>query len=130
MHNIIKYREIYFDPMHPDPRQAQSAMFLFSDVLGIEHVAASSPLQLIIHYDITHITLTDILAVLLEHGFHLDASITSKLKQALYQYTEETQRANMGITGKHTTRDIFMTRHKRRPHGCRDHRPSHWRQYR
>ena len=129
MQNLIKYREISFDPMHPDPCQAQSATFLFSNVPGIKHVAAPDPLQLIIQYDITHITLADILDALLDQGFHLDASITSKLKQALFQYTEETQRANMGITG-HATRDIFMTQHKRRPHGCRDQRPSHWRHYR
>ena len=129
MQNLIKFREISFDPMHPDPCQAESAMFFLNNVPGVKHLSAPSPLQLVVHYDITHITLADILDALHDEGFHLYGSITCKLKQALFQYTEETQRANLGLSGQ-ATRDVFVTHHKRRPHGCRDQRPRHWRHYR
>lgn len=127
----IKHREIQFEAIHADANQAQSAMLVLADLVGIEKLVAEAPCRILVSYDFTQITLNKILQELQNEGLHLYNSLLSKLKQALYSYTEETQRANLGIsqTSSSTTRDIFMSQHKRRPHGCRDQRPHHWRNY-
>lgn len=127
---LKKQREIVFDPLHPDPNQAQSATLAISELNGVEHVDALSPLRLVVRYSLSEITLADIEFVLRELGYHLDGSIMSKMKRALYAYSEETERANHGYTSSlQTTRDVFIKQYQKRPHGCRDPRPSHWRDY-
>ena len=129
MNTRIKHREIQFDPMPPDTNQAQTAMLLLADLAGVDQSVVQSPCLLLVSYDITQITLEDILAELNNHGLHLYNSLLAKLKQALYCYTEQTQLANLGISQNTSTRDLFMNQYKRRPHGCRDQRPHHWRHY-
>lgn len=129
--SLIKHREIIFFNLHPDPAQAHNAMLLFSDLTGIVHQELLDPHRLRVSYDIRHITLQALEEALTEVGFHLDNSLMSKLKRALYYYTEEVQRENIGChRGKsNCTRDIFVNRYDRLQHGCRDERPSHWRKY-
>jgi len=127
---LKKQREILFDELHPDPNQAHSATLAISELNGIEQVEALSPLRLVVRYQLSEITLADIEFVLRELGYHLDGSIMSKMKRALYGYSEETERANHGYTSsQQSTRDVFMKQYQKRPHGCRDPRPSHWRDY-
>ncbi len=128
---LKKQREILFEPLHPDPNQAHSATLALSDLDGIEQVSAISPLRLLVLYRLSEITLADIEFLLRELGFHLDNSLMSKMKRALYAYTEETERANHGYSSSQgqTTRDVFIKQYQKRPHGCRDPRPSHWRDY-
>ena len=128
---LKKQREIIFDPLHPDPNQAQSATLALNDFNGIEQIDVLSPLRLIVRYHLSEVTLADIEFVLRELGYHLDNSIMSKMKRALYAYTEETERANMGYNSSQgqSTRDVFIKHYQKRPHGCRDPRPSHWRGY-
>lgn len=126
-----KQREILFDPLHPDPNQAHSATLALNDFNGIEHTDALSPIRLMVRYHLSKVTLADIEFVLRELGYHLDNSLMSKMKRALYAYTEETERANHGYSSSQgkTTRDVFIKQYQKRPHGCRDPRPSHWRDY-
>jgi hypothetical protein len=128
---LKKQREIIFDPLHPDPNQAQTATLALNDFNGIEQIDVLSPLRLIVRYHLSEVTLADIEFVLRELGFHLDNSLLSKMKRALYAYTEETERANHGYSSSQgkTTRDVFIKQYQKRPHGCRDPRPSHWRDY-
>jgi len=125
----IKNREILFNQLHPEQNQAHAAMLLLSDVQGILHTHASSPLCLHISYDLRYISLEMIENALTEVGFHLDNSLLIKLKRALFYFTEETHRINIGITGTFSTRDIFVNRYEHLKHGCRDERPAHWRKY-
>ncbi len=129
MNNRIKHREIQFDAMHPDPNQAQSAMLWLADVEGIESTSVLAPQLLFVSYDVCKITLDDILTALSNDGFHIYNSLLFKLKQALYSYTEQTERANHNINQQTSTRDMFIKQYQRRPHGCRDQRPHHWRNY-
>lgn len=129
MNTRIKFREIQFEATHPDPNQAQTAMLLLADREGIEQSIVHSPCQFVVSYDVSLITFDDILAELERHGLHIYNSLLAKLKQALYSYTEQTQRANLGISRRASTRDVFMKQYQRRPHGCRDQRPHHWRNY-
>ncbi len=106
-------------------------MPLIREVEGVVTAHPHSPLCLRVTYDVTYITLQVVEQILAEAGFHLDNSLLTKLKRALFYYTEETQRVNLGYRCDHCkiTRDIFISRYQRLPHGCRDERPQHWRKY-
>lgn len=129
----IKHREIRFRDPHPDPQQAQSAMLLLADVKGIVSVSIPDPdtNSILISYDLNHICLRLVEALLGELGFHLDNGILSKVKRALYYYTEENEQGsrNMARDQDHSTRDIFMRCYHCKTHGCRDERPEYWRKY-
>ena len=129
----VKHREIGFRDPHPDPQQAQTAMLLLADIEGIVSVSIPDPSQNTIHvsYDLSLISLRVVEALLFELGFHLDNSLISKLKRALYYYTEENEMDTRVIkTGQdQNTRDIFMRCYRCKTHGCRDERPEYWRKY-
>lgn len=128
--SLIKHREIRFMPLNPDPKQAHTATLLLDEVDGILQTRPVSPHVLHITYDVTIITLAMIEASLVEVGFHLENSLMCKFKRALYYYTEDTQRANMGLEKpSNDSTHIFIDRYQRARHGCRDHRPQHWRKY-
>lgn len=129
MNTQIKLREIQFDAMPPDANPAQTAMLLLADLAGIEKSVVQNRCLLLVSYDVSLITFDDILAEISDHGLHIYNSLLAKLKQALYSYTEQTQRANLNINQKTLTRNMFMKQYQRRPHGCRDQRPHHWRNY-
>lgn len=128
-YDLIKHRELAFCKLHADPHQARSAILLFSDVVGIIQLELIDTHRLTISYDVRHITLEVIEETLTELGFHLDNSLLFKLKRALYYYTEEVQRENIGHAKSQITRDVFINRYDRLRHGCRDGRPDHWRKY-
>jgi ABC-type oligopeptide transport system ATPase subunit len=129
MNNRIKHREIQFDTLHPDPDQAHRAMLCLADLEGVESSLVQSSHQLLVSYDVGKITLDDIVKELIANRFHIYNSLLFKLKQALYSYTEQTEQANL-ITNKQTSsREMFVKQYQRRPHGCRDQRPHHWRHY-
>lgn len=127
--SLIKQREINFCALRPD-NQAQDASLLLTDIDGVHSVNPVSPTQLLISYDITRITLQAIDDLLTELEFHLSSKLMFKLKRALYYYTEETQRINLGLEGgcKSCTQ-MYVNRFQRVRHGCHDERPEHWRTY-
>lgn len=127
METTLKHREILFATPHPDANQAQSAVVMLVDVDGVEQVSALTPTQLSISYDVTLVTLNLIEQALSELGFHLDNSLLSKMKRALYYYTEETLRINLGCPN--CTQKVFVHHYQQQAHGCRDERPEHWRNY-
>lgn len=128
---FIKIREVSFCAINPDPKQAHTATLLLTGMEGIvdAHPLADHLLQ--VRYDINHITLRVIEEVLDELGFHLANNLMCKLKRALYYYTEDTQRANLGLDGQPAPKDVkvFVQRYEKLRHGCRDDRPEHWRNY-
>lgn len=129
----IKYREISFRGPHPDPHQAQTAALLLSDINGILNVSLSEADSetLRISYDVRAICLQLIEEVLVEVGYHLDGNLLIKMKRAIYYYTEEIERETLGCnnTNCNCARDVFIENYRRHVHGCRDHRPLHWRKY-
>ncbi len=129
--DTTRFREIHFNPMHPDPSQAQSAILLLSDIHGITHLDLVNSLKLRIGYNLKHINLRHIEQALIDVGFHLDNSILVKIKRALHYYTEDVQCENMGYPTKdsNSTKQVFINRYQRLKHGCRDERPDHWRRY-
>ena len=130
-HNCIKHREIHFCSLHAKgSAPAHSAMLLLADVDGITGLHPTSATCLRVSYDLRILSLQITENALIEVGFHLDNNLFNKLRRSLYYYTEETQCVNMGhVHDSKMTRDIFIERYQRLPHGCRDDRPSHWRKY-
>ena len=127
---LIKHREIRFSRLHPDQHQAHSASLLLSDVDGIHLLRPHDSYLLHVSYDITSLYLNLLEDVLLDLGFHLDNSLMVKLMRALYYYTEEVERANLGIDDCGCAdRQGFINRYQKLRHGCRDKRPEHWRNY-
>ncbi len=130
MEPLSKSRQIYFSHLHPDPNQAQSACIFLQALEGIKVMTAISAQQLHIEYHIEEICLQTIEEILIELGFHLDNSLIYKIKRALYYYTEETQRANLGMSSSpDSTKKIFIQNYQRRKHGCQDKRSEYWRYY-
>jgi len=128
-YELIKHREIAFCTLHADHEQAKSAMLLFSDVEGIINLQLTASHRLHVSYDIRLMSLIVLEEALIDLGFHLDGSLLYKLKRALYYYTEEVQRENIGCPKGQCHRNIFINRYQRLQHGCRDDRPEHWRKY-
>lgn len=129
--NLRKQREIAFCTLHPDADQAASAATLLLQTDGILLTRRLDEATLEVHYDLMAITLAEIEALLEQHGYHLDNRLLHKIRRALFHYTEETQRANLGC-GKgesNCTQKIFATTYRKRSHGCQDDRPDHWRRY-
>ena len=128
---FIKHRDILFMTVQEEDDPARIAMDLLQDIEGIGSVDYQNACALSISYNILKITLMDIDDALREVGFHLDNSIISKLKRALFYFTEETQLANLGYdhSESKSTTEIFINRYNQMEHGCRDERPTHLRQY-
>jgi hypothetical protein len=128
---LIKQREIVFYYPQAEQRPAHSASLLLTGLHGIETVNTLTSERLLIGYDISLVTYNEIEQVLEEIGYHLDNSLIMKLKRALYNYTEETERANLDCSNGQCkcTRDVFIKQYSSNPHGCRDPRPEHWRSY-
>ena len=131
MTNFTKQRDVMFNPLHDDENQAMTASQMLEDLDGIVLAEAVTEIHLIIRYDLRYFTLTDVEELLKTVGFHLDNTLLIKLKRALYRYTEETERANLDCPESQSnyTRDVFINRYQQLPHGCRDKRPDHWRDY-
>lgn len=131
MPNFIKQRDVIFNPLHDDENQARTASQMLVDLDGILLADVISETHLIVRYDLRFFTLLDIEELLSTVGFHLDNTLLIKLKRALYRYTEDTERANLGcVEGQSNfTREAYISRYQNLPHGCRDKRPDHWRDY-
>ncbi len=127
----VKKREIFFSEIPRNSNQAESALRMLENIKGILDLEIVDPWQLDVRYDIRYLCLADIEEALTEVGFHLDNNLLLRLKRALYSYTEITERANIGCERcqDQSTRDIFIDRYQQQRHGCRDQRPSHWRDY-
>lgn len=125
---MIKRREVRFEPVHCDPSQASSAADLLRSVEGILELRATDPASLELEYDLGQICLRDIESALEEVGFHLDNGLLSKLRRAVWYYAEDTQRANLGCRDpRNCARRIFIDCYRHHAHGCRDARPENLR---
>ncbi|MDH5472522.1 MAG: hypothetical protein OEY61_06665 [Gammaproteobacteria bacterium] len=131
LNELIKTREIRFCHLHPDTNQARNALLLLSHADGIIDIQFIDKLCIYISYDVRQLTLQAIEGVLIRLGYHLDNRLIHRMKRALYAYSENTQRDNLGIEEQKTsnTTKIFVKRYANHQHNCRDKRPEHWRKY-
>jgi len=128
---LVKQREILFVAPQKDPDPASSAIQLLQGIDGLLEATKDHEHGISITYHLHKISLRIIEDALQEVGFHLDNSLFAKIKRALFHYTEETQLANMGYdhAESKSTTEIFINRYNQLQHGCRDERPSYYRQY-
>lgn len=128
---LLKIRDVSFLAINPDPQQAHTAAQLLEGMDGIVHTQPLSDHVMQVRYDITLTTLRAIEDVLSKVGLHLANTLICKLKRALYYYTEDTQRSNLGLDGHVPPKDVkvYVKRYEQLRHGCRDTRPEHWREY-
>ncbi|MCU7904874.1 MAG: hypothetical protein KZQ76_03300 [Candidatus Thiodiazotropha sp. (ex Epidulcina cf. delphinae)] len=130
-HDLVKYRDIHFAELHPDPNQAGTAAMLLADVDGIVRTTPLTATHLHISYELMQVTLEQIESGLTTMGLHIDNRLLYRLKRALHYYKEDTERANLGCSrgDSKCTRMIFADRYQRMNHKLRDQRPEHWRKY-
>jgi hypothetical protein len=129
---FIRHRELAFRDPHAEPDQARSACLLLADTDVVHEVRVLGPNRLVVTYDLRQVTYVELESALMELGFHLDNSLVMKLKRALYNYSEDTVRANLGLPNQcfgNCARKIFINHYRTHTHGCRDTRPPYWRQY-
>jgi hypothetical protein len=129
--SLQRQREIAFCSLHPDDDQARSAADFLIAIDGVERVDVIDTVNLVVRYHLLVICLADIEGLLELRGFHLDNRLMYKIRRALFHYTEETQRANLGCAkgDANCTQKVFANRYRKREHGCQDDRPEHWRRY-
>lgn len=129
--DFIKQRDIAFMSPQRDSDPATAAIQLLKGIDGIKHLSRLNAYAITVQYDLHRVALHDIEDALQEVGFHLDNSIMSKLKRALFYYAEETQLANLDYdhAESKSTLEIFINSYTQRTHGCRDERPQYFRRY-
>ena len=129
MDEKLKHRSIWLTRPNQDPDYAASAAELLRNVRGVLQVKVVKPDQLLVSYNVREITLQIIEAILTEFGYTLRTSLFCRLMRGLCYYIEDIECTNSKHDQADCTRDAFITRYLRRPHGCRDQRPEYLRRY-
>ncbi len=125
----LKQRSIWLTEPSQDPGYTEAAAELLRDVKGVLLVNIVKSGHLIVSYNVRKITLQIIEELLTEFGYKLRTSLFCRVMRSFCYYIEDIECTE----GKHdqadNTRDAFITRYLRKPHGCRDHRPEYLRRY-
>lgn len=133
MDTTLCARELVFRGPHRDADQAPAAALLLADSPMVSEVSVTARNRVLVRYDLREVTFAEIESALEELGFHLDNSVLTRLRRAYYLYCEDTRRANLRISPNcfgQCARRVFVREYQKHQHGCRDQRPSHWREYR
>ena len=125
----LKHRSIWLKGPEQDPDFTNSAADLLRDVRGVMRVRIVRRNRLIVSYNVRQITLQIIEALLTEFGYTLHTSLFCRLMRTACYYIEDIECSDGRHDQADYTRDAFITRYLRRPHGCRDHRPEYLRRY-
>lgn len=125
----LKHRSIWLCGPDQDPDFANSAAALLRDVRGVMRVRIARRNRLIVSYNVRQITLQIIEALLAEFGYTLHTSLFCRLMRSTCYYIEDIECSSSKHDQADCTRDAFITRYLRRPHGCRDQRPDYLRRY-
>jgi hypothetical protein len=124
-----RQRSIWLTEPSQDPDYADSAAELLRNARGVTHVQVARSDHLLVSYNVREITLQILEALLTEFGYKLRTSLFCRTMRAACYYIEDVECSNCGHNYADYTRDAFITRYLRRPHGCRDHRPEYLRRY-
>ena len=124
-----RQRSIWLTEPIQDPDYADSAADLLRNARGVIHVEVARSDHLLVSYNVREITLQILEALLTEFGYKLRTSLFCRTMRALCFYIEDIECTSCKHNQADCTRDAFITRYLRRPHGCRDHRPEYLRRY-
>jgi len=125
----LKRRAIRLGGADASPERVHSAAYLLRDVKGITEVRIVSRNRLVVRYNVRQITLQVIEALLREFGYQLETGLMCRCLRAVFYYLEDIECSDPIHDQAECTRDVFITRYLRRPHGCRDQRPDYLRRY-
>ena len=125
----FKTRQIIFSRVPLN--QAHQAAVLLE---GLPHLSVLSEVDdrtLLVRYEIPNYTLQRVEKALAAEGFHLDNSLLSKLRRALFYYCENIQCENLAPPPRdRLSKQIFAQVYEHHPHGDHDDTPEEWRSYR
>ena len=123
----LKHRSIWLTEPSQDPNYAEDAAELLRNVRGVRRVKVERSDHLYVSYNVREITLQIVEALLTEFGYTLRTSLYCRVIRTLCYYIEDIECTNSKHDQADCTRDAFITRYLRRPHGCRDHRSEYLR---
>jgi hypothetical protein len=125
----LKQRNIRLTGPQQGPVSTESAAALLRDVRGVLRVRMIGPNHLVVSYNVRQITMQIIEALLTEFGYRLHTGFVCRVMRGFCYYIEDIECSNCRPDQAGCTRDAFITRYLRRPHGCRDQRPEYLRRY-
>lgn len=125
----LKQRSIRLTGPQQGPVSTESATLLLRDVRGVLRVRMTGPNRLVVSYNVRQITMQVIEALLTEFGYRLHSGFFCRCMRGICYYIEDIECSNGSHDQAECTRDAFITRYLRRPHGCRDQRPEYLRRY-
>jgi len=125
----LKQRKIRLTGPQQGPVSTESAALLLRDVRGVLRVRVTGPNRLVVSYNVRLITMQIIEALLTEFGYRLHSGFFCRFMRVICYYIEDVECSNCSPDQAESTRDAFITRYLRRPHGCRDQRPEYLRRY-
>ena len=129
MQEKLRHRSIWLTEPSQDPDDADSAAELLRDARGVIGVQVMRSDHLRVSYNVREITLQILEALLTEFGYKLRTSLFCRTMRALCYYVEDIECSSCKHDQAECTRDAFITRYLRKPHGCRDRRPKYLRRY-
>lgn len=126
--NFIKTREIRLRGPHPG--LTEEAALMLAEIPGVQTADSPSPYMVRVSYDLRAVCLRSILQILESWGLHLDASLWSKLRNALAFYSEDAQRETLllPISQPEAMRDLASHIHARHGKG-QAHNGDAWDRY-
>jgi hypothetical protein len=125
----LKQRSIRLTGPQQGPVSTESAALLLNDVRGVLRVRITGANRLVVSYNVRLITMQIIEALLTEFGYRLHTGLFCRVMRGICYYIEDIECSNCRPDQAECTRDAFITRYLRRPHGCRDQRPEYLRRY-
>jgi hypothetical protein len=125
----LKQRSIRLTGPQQGPVSTESAALLLNDVRGVLRVRITGANRLIVSYNVRLINMQIIEALLTAFGDRLHTGFVCRVMRGLCYYIEDIECSNCHPDQAECTRDAFITRYLRRPHGCRDQRPEYLRRY-
>lgn len=125
----LKQRNIRLTGPQQGPVSTESAVLLLRDVRGVLRVRMTGPDRLVVSYNVRQITMQIIEALLTEFGYRLHTGFFCRFMRGICYYIEDIECSSCHTDQAECTRDAFITRYLRRPHGCRDQRPEYLRRY-
>ena len=129
MDKKLRQRSIRLVEPSQDPGYADSAADLLRNARGIIHVQVARSDHLLVSYNVREIKLQILEALLTEFGYTLRTSLVCRTMRALCYYIEDIECTSCKHDQAECTRDAFITRYLRKPHGCQDRRPKYLRRY-
>ena len=125
--DITKDREIRFTSSLTETDQAENAVRLLIDIVGIKLVTPARPNVLRVRYDIREITLHMLESALIDVGFSLHNGLTLRFKRGVIAYCEGALRSSLGVETEQQQAPS-LTLNKTTKQNL-DPRPDNWRNY-